>query len=379
MKKVLIIDDNEMNRDLLTDILVDEYLIVTANDGKEGVEVLEANKDDLTVILLDLNMPVMDGYEVLAYMGDHGFIGSIPVLIISSEESSYVENRSFELGASDFIRRPFDMNVVKRRVKNVAEHYSYRNSLEDKIVDQNKTILDHANEIEKQNKLLKEQADTLRGYNDMIIDVLGTMVESRDLESGEHIKRVKDYTGLIARQMMEDYPEYGLTEDMIKVIVAASPLHDIGKIEIPDNILLKPGKLSFDEFELMKTHTLKGCELIKKIKGAWSEDYTRYSYEICRYHHERYDGKGYPDGLSGDDIPISAQCVSIADVYDALVNERCYKAAYSTDEAYEMIINGECGTFPPKIIEAFKKCKDKFAKIAHGNSAQLFAFNMFQL
>ena len=203
----------------------------------------------------------------------------------------------------------------------------------------------------------------LRENNQQIIDMLGTVVEYRNLESGEHIKRVKGYTGILAECAMKEYPEYGLTEEKIHTIVAASSLHDIGKITIPDSILLKPGRLTEDEYEYMKSHTIRGCELLDEIDQEWEPDYKKVSYEICRHHHERYDGKGYPDGLKGEEIPISAQLVSVADVYDALVNERCYKDAYSPDEAYRMIINGECGVFSPKLMEVFRKVRRDFEEM----------------
>jgi putative two-component system response regulator len=183
------------------------------------------------------------------------------------------------------------------------------------------------------------------------------------MESGEHIQRVKGYTEILANEMMKSYPEYGLTAKKIEVIVSASALHDIGKIAIPDNILMKPGKLTNEEYEFMKSHTLRGCEILNNIKGAWDQEYGKYSYEICRYHHERFDGRGYPDGLEGDQIPISAQLVSIADVYDALVNERVYKDAFPKDKAFQMITQGECGVFSPKLLEAFRKVRKEFESL----------------
>jgi putative two-component system response regulator len=189
------------------------------------------------------------------------------------------------------------------------------------------------------------------------------------MESGEHIQRVKGYTEILANEMMKDYPEYELNTKKIELIVSASALHDIGKISIPDNILMKPGKLTKDEYEYMKSHTLRGCEILNQIKGAWDQEYSKYSYEICRYHHERYDGRGYPDGLKGDDIPISAQLVSIADVYDALVNERVYKDAFSKDQAFQMITQGECGVFSPKLLEAFRKVRREFEELVEKQAA----------
>jgi putative two-component system response regulator len=343
----------EINREILEEILEDQYSIICAEDGKQAIEIVEQYKTELSVILLDLVMPVMDGYEVMYELMQKGYINKIPILVISGENSVKSEKRCFDMGASDFIHKPFDNTIVRKRVKNIVELYSYKKNLEGIIQQQTHTL-------REQYALLQEQAQLLRERNENIIEILGTVVECRDLESGEHIQRVKGYTEILANQMMQDYPEYGLTPEKIKVIVSASAMHDIGKIAIPDNILLKPGRLTPEEFEIMKTHTTRGCDVLSHIQGAWSEEYGKYSYEICRHHHEKYDGKGYPDGLSGDEIPISAQLVSVADVYDALVNDRVYKPAFSKEEAYRMITQGECGTFSPKLLAAFEKVRSAF-------------------
>lgn len=356
-EKVLIVDDMEMNREMLTMILQDEYPVMQAEDGQQAVELLEKYNEDIVVVLLDLIMPKLDGYGVLEYISGQEWSGKIPVLVISGESSVEVERKCFTLGVSDFVRKPFDNVMVKKRVRNVVDHYSYKNNLEAKVEMQTETL-------KRQYRLLQQQAETLRQNNRQIIDILGTVVENRDLESGEHIQRVKGFTRILAMKAMEAYPEYGLTPEKAEIIADASALHDVGKIAIPDSILLKPARLTADEFEYMKSHTTRGAELLKKIKGAWDESYGRTTYEICRHHHERYDGKGYPDGLAGEDIPISAQLVSIADVYDALVSERIYKKAFSKEEAFHMIVNGECGVFSPKLLECFRKSRAEFEALA---------------
>lgn len=348
--KVLVVDDMELNRDILEEILKDEYPVLQAENGAVALKVLKERGDEIAVVLLDLLMPEMDGYEVLQVMKQNGWMEQIPVLIISSESSVETEKKCFELGVSDFIRKPFDNFLIRKRVKNIANLFMYQNELEEKVEKQTETL-------KKQFKLLQMQADQLKKNNNQIINILGRVVEYRNLESGEHIMRVKDYTKILAQQLMKDYPEYGLTPEKIEVIVSASALHDIGKIAIPDNILLKPAKLTKDEFDFMKSHTTRGCEILKSIRGAWDETYAKVSYEICRHHHERYDGKGYPDGLKGDDIPVSAQIVSVADVYDALISEQVYKSAYTREEAFHMIITGECGIFSPKLMECFRKVR----------------------
>ena len=342
-KKILIADDVEMNRDLLREILEGDYQVETVEDGEKAISVLSECIDEFAVLLLDLVMPNMDGIGVLKVMNERGWIDKLPVLIISGEQSVQSEKDCFNWGVSDFIRKPFDDTLVKKRVGNVAELSLYRRSLEQKV---------------------EEQTQRLKKVNENIVDILGSVVESRSLESGQHIQRVKGYTKILALEMMDAYKEYGLTKEMIEIIVSASALHDIGKVAIPDNILLKPGRFTPEEFEIMKTHTTRGCELLDEIRGNWDEEYSKASWEICRYHHERHDGKGYPDHLVGDEIPISAQLVSIADVYDALISKRCYKDAYELEAAYNMILNGECGTFSPKLIECFKRSKDKFEALA---------------
>ncbi len=349
---VLIVDDVEVNRDILAMILEEEYPIIEAENGRVAVELMEKHQDEIAVVLLDLIMPEYDGYAVLETMNERNWINIMPVLVISAEAKGEVEQRCLDLGVSDFIRKPFNA-MLRKRVKNIVDLFLYRNQLEEKVEEQTITL-------KKQNKQLQEQAERLKESNTKIIDILGTVVESRNLESGEHIKRVKGFTRILAEQMQKDYPEYGLTDEKIEIIVSASSLHDIGKIAIPDSILLKPGRLTEEEFACMKTHTIRGDEVLDSIQGVWDEDYDKVSHEICRYHHERYDGRGYPDGLKGEEIPISAQLVGVADVYDALVSERVYKSAFSPDEAFEMIQGGKCGNFSPKILDGFRKVKADF-------------------
>lgn len=354
---ILIVEDNDINRDVLTDILEEEnYEIIYAVDGEQGLGMIKEYQDKLAAILLDLVMPRLDGYGVLQGIHKLKLIGKVPVLIISGEASSKSEEKCFDYGVSDFIKKPFANKLVKQRVANIVELYNYKSSLEERVAKQTETL-------QKQYYVLKMQSEKLKKSNENIVDILGTVVESRDLESGEHIMRVKDYTRILARKLMEECPEYELNDDKIEIIVAASALHDIGKIAIPDKILLKPGRLTDDEFEVMKSHTTRGSEMINNIKDVWDENYRKVSYEICRSHHEKWDGRGYPDGLKGEDIPLSAQIVSIADCYDALVNERVYKDAFSKEEAFRMIVSGECGMFNPKLLEAFRNSKADFEEL----------------
>ena len=351
--KILIVDDSEINRELLKEILSDHYDILEAYDGKMALEIVDKQSKDISAILLDLVMPQMDGFAVLTALKERELLEEIPVLVISGETSSQMENKCFDYGVVDFIGKPYNASIVRKRVENSVSQFNDRNHLKEKVEEQ--TVV-----LRKAYDTLQEQAQQLHKQNLDIIEMLGTIVEFRSLESGEHIQRVKGYTRILANAFAKMYPEYGLTKDKIDVIVTASALHDIGKIAIPDSILLKPGKLTNEEFENMKLHTLRGCEIIESMKKNWEPDYQKVCYEICRSHHERYDGKGYPDGLKGEEIPVAAQLVAVADVYDALINERCYKAAFTKEEAFHMITNGACGTFSPKQMEAFRVVRWKF-------------------
>lgn len=347
--KILIVDDAYMNRELLKEMLQDEYEILEADNGKVALEILE-KEQGINGILLDIVMPELDGFGVLEALSKKDIMKKIPVMIISSEISTENENECFRYGVFDFIGRPFKASIVKKRVQNMINIYVYKNQLEE--------------QVQEQTSVLRQAYKKLQKMNKDILDMLGTIVEFRNLESGEHIQRVKGYTRILAEYYSKEFPEYGLTKEHIENIVEASSLHDLGKISIPDKILLKPGRLTKEEFEEMKLHTIKGCELMDTVNIEWDEDLKETCYEIIRHHHERYDGKGYPDGLKGDDIPISAQLVSLADVYDALINERCYKAAFPKDKAFDMIINGECGTFSPKLMKAFSDIREQFENMS---------------
>lgn len=356
-KKILVVDDQEINRDILAGILANDYETVLATNGKEAIEALGKDGNGFVLMLLDLVMPEVDGYDVLKYVNEHGLLDAVPIIVISAEVDAETERKCLDLNVIDFIRKPFDKLAVNRRVENVIKLYTIQHNLE-KLVDE------QTEEIKEQNARLAEQTACLKRTNERIIELLGTVVEYRNLESGQHIKRVKGFTKLLAEQIAKLYPEYGLTPKQINVIVAASALHDVGKIAISDAILLKPGRLTKEEFDIMKTHTTEGSAIIEHIKGIGTNEYEKVSYEIARYHHERFDGRGYPEGLLGDEIPISAQIVAVADVYDALVSKRCYKDAYGKGEAFRMIMAGECGVFSEKILTCFAKAKEDFEALA---------------
>lgn len=357
--KILIVDDSMFNRQLLCDILKDEYAIVEADNGRKALEIIEEQKNDIIAVLLDIVMPEMDGVAVLKELSDKQYLEDFPVLIVTGEQDMNLVAECFDYGISDFIRKPVNTDFVKPRVKKLVELYEQKNSL--KEISQKQTLT-----MRSQYKLLQQQAARLKKSNEKIIDVLGTVVESRNMEDGTHVKRVKEFTRILAVHMMEDYPEYELTEEKIGVISSASVLHDVGKITIPDSILLKPGKLTEEEYEYVKSHSIRGYDIINSITGVWDEEYVRYSCEITRYHHEKYDGSGYPDGLKGDEIPISAQLVSIADCFDSLISESVYKSAIPFEEAFTMILQGECGVFSFKLLECFRKAKKELEEYVAG-------------
>ena len=363
-EKVLIVDDIEINRDMLEEMLRDEYEVVKADGGMSALRILKERYEEFVIVLLDLIMPEVDGFSVLDVMNKKRWIEKTPVIVITGEDSKEAERKSLSLGASDFVRKPFDFYLVKRRVKNIADLFSYRRSLEKKVEQQTETLKKQTETLRKQNALLQHQAEKIRQSNTKVIDVLGTVVEYRNLESGGHIERIKGFTRILAKELQKEYPEYGLTDEKVEQIVSASALHDIGKIMLPDSILLKQAKLTEDEDAYMKSHASRGAEILQEINGVWDGEYGATCYEICRFHHERYDGRGYPDRLQGEQIPISAQLVSIADTYEELVSERIYKDACSPDESFRRIISGECGVFSPKLLECFRNVKKEYEAFA---------------
>ena len=350
--KILIIDDEKINRKILSDILSIDYEIIAAQSGEEGLKILRERKDEIVLVLLSYALADMSGIEVLEITRKEKALASIPIVILSEDINVDVEEICLEKGCTEFIVKPFKPSVVKKRISNVISASMYCKQLEEQVEKQTRKLVDQYDKLKLHSSILEQM-------NEEIIDILGTVVGYRSLESGNHIQCVKRYTKILGKYIIENFPEYNLTKKDLKVIVAASALHDVGKVAISDAILLKPGRLTAEEFEEMKTHSDKGCKIIQRIKSIWSDDYAKYSYEICRHHHERYDGKGYPDNLEGEEIPISAQLVSLADVYDALTNERCYKDAFAVDKAYNMIMNGECGVFSPKLLEALKYTRNE--------------------
>lgn len=328
--KILIVDDSEMNRSILADMLEEEYEILEAEDGEQAVAVLEEHNADIALVLLDIVMPKMDGFGVLSAMERNGWIENLPVIMISSESGSAQVARAYDMGVTDFISRPFDALVVRRRVVNTLFLYAKQKRL---------------------TAMVEEQIRETERYSSLMIEILSHIVEFRNGESGLHVLHVRTLTDLLLRALIRKTDRYHLTGEDVTRINVGSALHDIGKIVIDEKILNKPGKLTAEEFAVMKTHAMKGAEMLDALEGHRDDPLVQVSYQICRWHHERWDGRGYPDGLKGDEIPISAQVVALADVYDALTSPRVYKLPIPHQKAVQMIMEGKCGSFNPLLLE----------------------------
>ena len=354
---ILIVDDSKFNRQVLIDILKDSYVVIEAENGLEALKIVEEQLKEIVAVFLDINMPEMDGIAFLKIMTEKGYLGAFPVLMVTSEQSVNQLAECFEYGAADYIRKPVNTDFVKQRLEKLLELYEQKNDFKERLDKQTLTM-------RSQYRLLQQQAMQLKKNNENIINILGTIVEYRNLEGRTHTTRVKGFTKILGKHMMKDYPEYGLTEDKINAIATASVLHDVGKVMLSDAVLLKPGKLTGEEFEYIKSHSVKGYDIVNSIADLWEGEHIEYSREIARWHHEKYDGSGYPDGLKGDEIPISAQLVSVADCYDSLISESVYKGAIPYEEAYNMILQGECGMFSYKLLECLRKAKDEMETYA---------------
>lgn len=330
---ILVVDDSEYNRELLTEILSNKYRIIQAKNGAEALEIMAARRQELSCVLLDISMAVVNGFEVLEEMNAKKWISVLPVIIISSESSTEYIRKGYTLGACDYISRPYDEVVVLRRVDNTVNLYANQKKLA-------KMIIAQIQENERQ--------------SDMMVSILGHTVEFRNKESNAHIANVSCLTKILMEELNNPI-KYHFSKKEIALVSRAAALHDLGKVSIPDEILNKPGKLTQEEFEKMKEHSLIGAQMIESLSEYKNEPLVKAAYKICRWHHERYDGKGYPDKLSGNEIPIEAQIVSLADVYDALTSKRCYKDAFSHSQAIQMITNNECGIFNPDLLECIKR------------------------
>lgn len=346
-QKILVVDDVEINRLILTELFCDEYEMIEADNGAQALEIIREHKQDIAAILLDIIMPVMDGVELLSQLNKEKYLETTPVVLITGQNDDAKMLTCYSYGAADLIQKPFNPDIVYRRVQNVIKLYGHNRFLKDSL--------------ENQRVILEDQSRKLAESTQFVIDALCTTVEFRNVESGEHIRRMRTLTNIILEALKEYYP---LSPEDIELISSASSVHDIGKIAIPDSILLKPGPLTPSEVKIMQEHTIRGCEILESLGEVSDSAYYKYCYEICRYHHERYDGNGYPDGLKGEEIPIWAQAASLADVYDALTSKRVYKEAYSHKEAVELILRGECGVFNPIMLDCFLQVQNKLESLS---------------
>lgn len=331
------------NRDYLRHVMGEGFHLLEAANVHQMLLLLEQNISCVAALLLDITRMEEQERITVESLENVELLDRVPVIIISDGEGNMVLNRAFGFGASDVIPLDYDPYAMRHRIENIVELYLHKRHLE---------------------SLVAEQAETLRHANDSVVDTLSSIIEYRSVESGQHILRIRHFTKILLEEVVRCCPEYNLTEPVISIICSAAALHDIGKISIPDAILMKPEKLTAEEMLIMKTHAVTGCRILDSLADVADGEYLRYAHNICHYHHERWDGGGYPEGLSGESIPICAQVVGLADVYDALTTRRSYKEAFSFSQAVNMILKGECGAFSPKLLECFKHVTDRFEELA---------------
>ena len=344
---ILIVDDMKVNRAILRETFKDMKVLEAAN-GLEALNIICNSPQSIAAVLLDLIMPVMDGFQLLEYLKKMNLLKHIPIFLITADTSEKNMHRGYDMGVMDIIEKPVIPYFLRRRVQNIMELYQTRASL--------------SGLVDVQEQQLEQQAEEIQELNRALITTLSTAIEFRDCESGEHVQRIYDLTSIILTNLREaQFHECrNFTNERIEQIATAAIMHDVGKISIPDAILKKPGKLTPEEFDIIKTHTIKGCEILDQIPKFRHNLVYQYAYDICRHHHERWDGHGYPDGLKGNQITIWSQVVALADVYDALTNARVYKPAFSHEQAMEMIFKGQCGSFSPRLMKAVEKFSSLF-------------------
>ncbi|MEA4854597.1 MAG: response regulator [Christensenella sp.] len=341
--KVLVVDDIELNRAILEELLSDEYEVVQADGGAQAIKTLENRRTEIALVLLDIVMPEVSGYDVLSFMKFNGLLEKIPVILITAAGSNREEEKGLEMGAVDFIRKPFSPSIVKRRIQTMMQLYRYQNGLEE---------------------LIREKTEALSGINATIVAVLTSVLEKKTIETKEHIQRIRLYTNELLQYVYEYYDDnIGTTTEQISMMGMASILHDVGELVIPEEIIKREGKRTPEEQAIFEQHTVKGCQLIEPLRNIESEFYTTYCYNICRYHHERWDGSGYPDKLSGNHIPLCAQAVGLVHVYDELM---CLYGG-NHEKAMNILVTQEANKFSPVLMETLKLIGDNFLEIYRNN------------
>lgn len=342
-KTILIVEKDGKERQKLNQFLMLEYDIVLADDGRQALSEVQKRRNELAAVILDWEISAVSAYQFLQVMHTKGMIKEIQVFVTSREADFEIDSKICGLGARGVIYRPYSEVVVRRQILDCLKEAEERSRLQE--------------EVKENKRLVEESQKKLDAFYDNLLDAIGTVMEYRVSESDRHVKRIKGFSRIMAVAYRNQFPDSGLNESEINRIVRGSVIHDIGKVAIPDAILLNPAKLTEDEQQIMRSHTTRGEEVMQLLKDVQDEEQFRVSCEICRWHHERYDGGGYPDGLEGDEIPISAQIVSIVDVYDELVSERIFKKPYDKETAYRMIMEGKCGVFSPKLLQCFEASK----------------------
>lgn len=353
---ILVLENEEDSRKKLAEIFQGKYKVLEAANEKEGLDLLREHASALAAILVNPVIPAQNNFQILQQLSARKYVNQIPFIMLASEQAMTYEKTVYEYGIVSYIEKPFAPDTVRLLVDNVVNVFQYKMKLEITIKNQNE-------KLEKQNAMLQKLANQQKHMKEVLIESLSNIVEFRNLESEQHIKRTREFTNSLGTSIMNLYPEYGLTAEKIETIGWASSLHDIGKIVIPDSIILKAAKLTADEYEVIKSHTTRGAEIIEKVIHFEDKEFCDYAIDIARHHHEKYDGNGYPDNLKGEAISIAAQIVSLVDVYDALTSRRVYKAAYDIEKAYQMVVHGQSGVFSPKLLKAFAEVRDQFESI----------------
>lgn len=364
---ILVADGNEVNREILVELFEEKYTVIEAETGDKALEMILSSFQDLAALVLDLNLVGKSAIEILTVINKQSWFETLPVVVLAEDTSLKIEKLVLKAGATHLNRKPFDSSLLKEKVEKYVELYGVREELLETKEALKRATLNSSSSNDNGALIDTAGLNHFLSMHNNMIELIGTLVEYRNPENRNHVQRMRGLVKILGKTYMQKYPESGLTDAVIDDIVTACSIHDIGKMAVPDTILLKPGRLTDEEYEEMKSHPLCGIALLDTVNGVWDESFDKVVRQVVRSHHEKFDGGGYPDGLKGDAIPIPAQLVSIADTYDALVNDRVYKKAFPKDVAFNMIIVGDCGIFPPKILECFKDCRAGLEDWENGN------------
>lgn len=340
---LVIVDDVAMNRALLGQMFQKEFEILEAENGEEAIQIINEYYNNIALVLLDIKMPVMDGFEVMSRMKFYGYMKQIPVILITSDEEGNAMEKGYALGATDVVFKPFQAHVVIQRVHNIYELYQHKNHLEDLV--------------EEQTAQLEEQYELLKEHHRHLVSVLRDIVEYRNVEYPEHLDYIQGYTRILAENYAMLYPRAKMTKEKIGYIVQAARFHDVGKITMPDAILSRPGRLSKWDLELLKEHTIKGRDIVQVMAELEDDMFSKICCNVCLYHHAKYDGSGYPVDIRKERIPIEAQIVGLADMYETMVHSVALRKKYSKEQVYNMLMNGKCGELSPRMKECLQASK----------------------